>query len=463
MQISLCGAAGEVTGSGFLVETDKARVLVDFGLFQGMWTAEERNRGLSPVDPHRLDAVVLTHAHLDHCGRLPILTAHKFRGKIHGTEATGDCADLILTDAAHLQEADVRRLNRRRQRQGRRALEPLFTQKDVERVSSRFRPLAYDEVREIAEGVWVRLVDAGHLLGSASVELTLQEQGRNRVLVFSGDLGQKNTPLLRDPTPLTQADLVFLESTYGDRDHRSLGETVEELRDILQQANAAGTMVLIPSFAIGRSQQILYHIAELVRSGALPDFPVFLDSPMAIRAAGLYGQYHRLLDQEAQAMDRAGHFPGLKHLEFCETLEQSLQLNQRTGMAVVVAASGMCEGGRILHHLKHHLWRENVAVIMVGYQVQGTLGRRLVEGAREVRVLGQPILVRAAIHTLGGFSGHAGQTELAEWAGALAPCRPRFVLTHGEDGPRDALRRLLENRYGVKAECPGPGEKIRLE
>lgn len=464
MRVSLCGAAREVTGSGYLVETATARVLVDFGMFQGSRATESRNRDLSPVNPPSLDAVVATHAHLDHTGRLPLLPPRGFRGRIHATPATVDFTRLILADSARLQQADSARRSRRLLRAGKEPVVPLYAPADVEALASYFSALPYDERREVADGVEVRLVDAGHILGSASVEMTVREYGRERVVVFSGDVGIKGSPILRDPTPLGHADLVFLESTYGDREHRPQGETLKEFHRILARAVREQQKVLIPAFAIGRTQEVLYRIAEEVHGGRLPEFPIHLDSPMAIAATRLYSEHQALFDEEAGAMMRRGPFlHDLRGLRFTESPAESIALNDSWDMGVIIAGSGMCDGGRMIHHLRHNLWRRNVAVLIVGFQAQGSLGRRLVEGAREVRIFGEKLVVRATVHTLGGFSAHAGQSGLVEWAGHLAPSRPRFVLTHGEPKGCDGLRSALRTRLGIEAECPEPGATVTLE
>ena len=465
MQITVCGAAGEVTGSGYLVETQRARVLVDFGMFQGRDASVAKNRDLAKVDPRRLDAIVLTHAHLDHCGRLPLLAAAGFRKPIYCTAATADFALLVLYDSAHIQESDAERDRRHFQprHRGEHPPEPLYTREDVEHLSGRFRAVAYNELTEVADGISIRLVDAGHLLGSASVEMHIQEEGTTRIIVFSGDLGSANTPYLRDPTPFTSADLVFLESTYGNRNHRPLEATLTEFEQILKDAVRDGERVLIPAFAIGRTQHIVYYIAQFIRERGLAPIPIYLDSPMAIEATHLYARHRDLFDEEAGLLvknDPLAEHP--KTLQFSKTADESKQLNNLRNAAVIIAASGMCEGGRILHHLKHNLWRRSVHVVFVGYQAEGTLGSRLVGGAKQVRVLGEPVNVEAEIHTLGGFSGHAGQSELIDWLAHLAPVKPRVVLTHGETDARQALQHLVQGRFGIDAELPMRNDVISL-
>lgn len=469
MKIHLCGAAGEVTGSGYLVETDRARVLVDFGMFQGRGATEERNADLGPVEPARVDAVVLTHAHLDHCGRLPLLTAGGFAGKVHATPPTVDFARLILEDSARIQESDAERENRKLERDGEEPIaKPLYAAEDAQAVLNRFEALDYDEWRDVAPGISVRFVDAGHIPGSASVEMRIRDAQGERTVGFSGDIGPTGAPFLRDPVPLPACDLLFLESTYGNRDHRPYDETVDEFQSIVKQCVWDNHKVLIPSFAVGRSQQMLYILAEMIREQQVPDFPIYLDSPMAIRATELYRKHQGIFDKEATELMRTRQLRAdLRNLHPTLTSAESIALNELWKGCVIIAGSGMCDGGRIIHHLRHNLWRRGTSVVIVGYMGRGTLGRALIDGAEHVRIFGRKIDVRANIHTLGGFSAHAGQTELVGWATAVADASradagspPRIVLTHGEDPQREALAALLASRFGVNAQLPQRGAVI---
>jgi metallo-beta-lactamase family protein len=463
MRLSFYGAAGEVTGSCYLVETDRARVLVDFGMHQGSIEAERRNRRFPPIDPEHLHAVVLTHAHLDHCGRLPLLPLHGYRGRIHCTPATAHLTDLILEDAANIQESDAERVNRRRARQDRDPVTALYTRADVEPVRHLLSTTEYDQPVEIAPGISVRFVDAGHILGSASVEMKVREAGQERTIAFSGDIGERGTPLLKDPTPIEHADIVLLESTYGDRDHRGREASVAELLDVFRTSIASGGKVLIPAFAIGRTQTLIYHLGELSRAGKLGPTSVYIDSPMAIETTTLYRKHRECFDEETWALINAGQTPlSFPNLHYARTGQESARLNDADGGVVVIAASGMCTGGRILHHLRHSLWKPETHVVFVGFQAEGTLGRRLVDGAKLVRVMGEPIAVKAQVHTVNGFSAHAGQSGLVAWAQAVNTPKPRVFLTHGETPARDALSRVLAQTLGWAPQHPQYCDSVEL-
>jgi metallo-beta-lactamase family protein len=462
MHISFYGAAGEVTGSCYLIETDRARVVVDFGLHQGGPEAERKNRRFPPLQPERLSAVVLTHAHLDHCGRLPLLTKNAYTGPIYCTPATADLTSIILNDAAGIQEFDAQRINRQRARQGKPLFQPLYTRADVPPVLSLMRTFGYDDKREIAPGIQVRFVDAGHILGSASVEMSVREAGVERTIAFSGDIGETHTPLLKDPTPFEHADFMLLESTYGDRNHRGRDASVAELLDVFTAAIDSGGKVLIPAFAVGRTQTLVYHLAQLSRAGKLARTSVYIDSPMATETTSLYRRHRECLDDDTWKLIHAGAAPlDFPNLHFTRSSQESARLNDADGGVVIIAASGMCTGGRILHHLKHSLWKPETHVVFVGYQAVGTLGRQIVNGAPMVHVMGQAVAVKAHIHTVNGFSAHAGQSGLLNWANAIKGAKPRLFLTHGEEAPRHTLGKILASD-GWTPEYPLWGNTVEL-
>jgi metallo-beta-lactamase family protein len=461
IKITLHGAAGEVTGSSHLVETGSARVLVDFGLFQGGRGADAKNVLPARLEPSGLDAVVVTHGHLDHTGRLPLLAKSGYAGRIFATRATRDLAGLILRDSAKVQSFDVERTNRKRIRAGKSLIKPLYDADDVEQTMRLFRTVDYDTPVEVAAGVTARFVDAGHMLGSASIELTIEERGITKTAVFSGDVGPSGMALIRDATPLHRADVVFLESTYGDRDHRSLADTLAEFNGIIEQVVRDKARILVPAFAVGRTQQILFHLDELFSSGVMKPFPVYIDSPMAIQATKIYESHPDLLDDETRDLQRtsaiARHH---RHVKPTPSPQDSMALNHVKGPCLIMAGAGMCTGGRIMHHLKHGLWKPGTVVMIVGYQVTGSLGRQLVDGAKSVRIYGEQIAVKAQIKTLNGFSAHAGQTELMKWLAHLTPGKPKVVLTHGEARGREPLAELIQRRHRIKASLPVQGDVI---
>lgn len=462
MKITLLGAAGDVTGSAYLVESARARVLVDFGMFQGSATLEAMNVLPPPqIDPRTLDAVLVTHAHLDHTGRLPLLTKAGYRNAVYATPATIEMSGLILNDSAHIQETDAERANRSRRDDD--PVVPLYGQDEVDDLLALMRPLDYDQANAVAPGVSVRVFDSGHMLGSVSMQMTVEEGQGAKTLLFSGDIGPRGLPWLRDAETAPFADLIFLESTYGNRDHRSLNATLDEGEEIVAAAAAAKSKILVPAFAIGRSQQILYHMAGMFRNDLVPAFPIYLDSPMAIRATRIYAQHPELFDEEAMALLRSGRLQqDLEAVRIAETVAQSKVINEADGPCMVIASSGMCTGGRIMHHLRHNLGRADTSVIIVGYQARGSLGRALVDGAETVEIFGETIEVRAAIHTLGGFSAHAGQSELLQWLEPLTATGPRVVLTHGEEQGREGLARKIRSRFGLSSALPELNDVIEL-
>jgi metallo-beta-lactamase family protein len=463
IKITLLGAAGgEVTGSCYLVETAQARVLVDCGIFQGGAQADALNETPIP-GAAALTAVVLTHAHLDHTGRLPLLAKAGFTGPVFATPATIDMTALVLRDAAHIQAQDAERHNRKRERAGESPVVPLYTTEHAEQIIRQLRPVPYNGPHDVAPGIKARYVEAGHMLGSASIQLLIEDAGARRTVVFSGDLGPKSAPILREFEPFSMADLVFLESTYGDRDHQPFATTVEQFISIVAESIKQHGKIMVPTFAIGRAQMLLALLASAFRRNEIPTLPVFLDSPMAIEASRIYARHPELFDREMVAFLKERPIAAdLATVRATATPDESRAINHTPGPCLILAGSGMCTAGRILHHLKHNLWSPQAHVLIVGYQGRGTLGRELVDGATKVSIFGDPIAVRAKIHTLNGFSAHAGQTDLLSWFDALAMARPRVLLTHGEDPGRTALRDKIAGRHGITPHLPALGETVEL-
>jgi len=436
MKIHPIGGAGEVTGSCFLVETSGGRFVVDCGMFQGHDESEARNAHF-PFSPGDIDAMFLTHAHLDHCGRLPLLHARGFRGWVYATPSTCDLAQFILLDSAKLQEEEFERRLRKGRRAGAPVSRPLYDTQDVVHLLRYFRTQPYETPLKLGSDIEVIFHQSGHILGSAGIEI--RENGTS--VLFSGDLGNPQRNVVPDPTPAPVCDLVFCESTYGDRLHRSEQESVNELRDAINWAHQAGGNVVIPSFALERTQDILFQLHELRRRGEVPQNPVYVDSPLAINITRVYEHHQEDLDDETRALLKAHDdpfsFPGLTT---CSSSEQSRAVNGKDGV-IIIAGSGMCNGGRVVHHLKHNLWRADTAVIFVGYQAVGTLGRRIVDGAPTVTIEHEPIAVNARTFTINGFSAHADQAALTGWLASSAPAH--IVLNHGETNASAALAELL--------------------
>jgi metallo-beta-lactamase family protein len=453
MRIHFHGAAGQVTGSMHLVECAGKRVLLDCGMQQGSREMEAANAQPFPFDPASIDAVVVSHAHIDHIGRIPQLVARGFRGPIFAQEATAGLMPIMLLDAASLAGNDADRANRNRKR-GQPEAMPLFTRDDVEDAMGQVRSLRYGMRTAILTGVDIAFRDAGHILGSCIVELWAD----GKKLVFSGDLGPKGTPILRDPEQVRQADFVLMESTYGDRNHRDRAETMSELGGILERAWNTGGNVLIPAFAVGRSQELLYWFARFWDEWKMSRWRVFLDSPMANRVLKVYDRHHDLFDAEARDAWRGTPNPfRLPNLHATVTTGESMAINRIERGAIVIAGSGMANGGRILHHLRHRLGRRETHVVFVGYQAEGTLGRRLVNGAKWVRIHGTDVQANAQIHTVGGLSAHADQHGLLEWYSGFDP-HPPLALVHGEDEARQTLAAEIGRRFGVEVELARPRE-----
>jgi metallo-beta-lactamase family protein len=463
MKITCVGAAGgEVTGSAFVIQTKNARIMVDCGMFQGGKKSETLNRPPSGTR-QKLDAVLITHAHLDHTGRLPLLSKIGYTGPVYATPATAEMTALILRDSAKIQAADAERQNRKRLRAGDEPMEPLYAPEDTDKIISRMKTVDYKKPVQLAPGIQAIWAEAGHMLGSASIQVIVEEDGRQKRVVFSGDLGPIGIPILRDFEPFHNADMVFLECTYGSRDHRPFNETVEEFVEIVKDAVGKQGKILVPTFAVGRAQLLTGLLSWMFRNNKVKPFPAFLDSPMAIEATKIYGRHRELFDEGmTRYLQERPMREDLKTLKATSTAAESMKINSLPGPCFVMAGAGMCNAGRILHHLKQNLWDPRTHVLIVGYQAYGSLGRTLVEGAEHVKIHGEKIAVRAAVHTMGGFSAHAGQTDLLKWFAAIAPSKPRVVLIHGENESRQALATLIRRNHGLASTMPAMGESISL-
>ncbi len=461
MKITSFGAALGVTGSCHFVEANGKRFLIDCGLFQGGSEEEEKNYRPFPFDPKELDFVLLTHGHLDHCGRLPKLVREGFRGPIITTAATRDIARFILLDAAHLQQEEFYTQQRKHRRAGLPVREPLYSVEDVLYTLDQFEPRArYDQPLELSPGIKATFRDAGHVLGSAFIELEVEEGNDVKKVTFSGDLGNLGQHVVPDPELPHECDLVVVESTYGDRDHRPVADSIAELAEAVNATLDRGGNVIIPTFALERAQDVLFYLGQLRRAGEIPECPIYLDSPLAIDITGVYRRHPECLDEKLREMLAAGERPfAFANVHFTRSTEESKRLND-ANKVIIIAGSGMCTGGRVLHHLRHNLWREESSVVIVGYQAQGTLGRALVDGARHVRIYGEEIPVKAKIYTINGFSAHADRSGLLRW---LGPCRgKRALLVHGEEHALHALRDAVRSELGMTAEIARPGEAVEV-
>jgi metallo-beta-lactamase family protein len=466
IKLSFFGAAGNVTGAKYLLEAGGRRLLVDCGLYQER-ALQERNWAAFPFEAAALDAVLLTHAHLDHCGLLPRLHRAGFRGRILCTDATAEIAKIVLLDSARLQAEDVAYKQRRHAQKGRTSpypYEPLYTVEDAERAAALFSPLRYDAPVDLGGGVSCAFREAGHILGSASLAVTARNGGGERRIVFSGDLGRPGMPILRDPAPIGAADYVLVESTYGNRVHKPSERIPDTLARVINQTVRAGGNVVVPSFATERAQDLLYHMHLLLRQQRIPRLRVFLDSPMAVRVTEVFKRHPELLDAETAAMLQRGEhpcdFPGLT---LCRTADESKAIQAEKAPCVVIAGSGMCTGGRIKHHLKANIGRRESTILFVGYQAAGTLGRLLLDGLEEVRIHGEMRRVEARIEKVNGFSAHADRNELWDWlAGTGRPPRQAFVV-HGEPEAAGEFAALLRSRAGWRATAPGYGDVAELD
>ena len=462
MKLSFYGADQCVTGSCHCLEVNGKRILVDCGLQQGR---DEIDNAALPFHPGSIDAVLVTHAHIDHSGRIPMLIKNGFAGPIITTRVTANLLDIMLQDSAHIQEQDAEYHNRKNKRAGWPEVEPIYTVEDAMRVREFIQPCEYGQQVQITDDVTAEFIDAGHLLGSASIRLTCREGGETRTVVFSGDIGNVDQPIIRNPQFFDSADYVLMESTYGDRNHKNESTSTEELAEAVAYSHARGEKVIIPAFAVERTQEVLYCLHMLNSQGKLPeDMPVFVDSPLAIRATEIFERNRELFDEDAKALLGSGDDPfSLPNLHYTLSTAAAQAINELSGAASVSAALGMCNAGRIKHHLKHNLWRPGASVVFVGYQAVGTPGRKLVEQAKKITLFGEDMEVKARIFTINGFSGHAGQSQLLDWLAPLTGDGTQVVLVHGENSAQTTLAGLIQERFSLAPLIPEYLEEMVLE
>ncbi|HOE60040.1 MAG TPA: MBL fold metallo-hydrolase [Kiritimatiellia bacterium] len=463
MKLTFFGAAQTTTGSMHLVEANGKRILLDCGLFQGhRKEAFEKNRNM-PIDPRTLDAVVLSHAHIDHSGNLPTLARHGFRGKVYCTPATRDLCDIMLRDSAYLQQRDLEYVNKKRAQQGKVLFEPLYEQEDVDHILSRFEPEPLKRLVDLGDGISLLLHNAGHILGSALVQLDVKTRGgTSRRLLFTGDLGQPDRPILRDYDFPQGADTILIESTYADRDHPAREDVSGRLKGFVEDIHQQKARLIIPAFSVGRTQHLLYELNRLIEQRRMPLTPVYVDSPLSLKATQVYARHRECYDEEASDLLRQGidplRFPGL---QFVETPDQSKALNDRPGPMIIIAASGMCEGGRILHHLRQGVGDPRNIILIVGFQAENTLGRRIVERRSPLKILGDEFELNARVHTINALSAHADRTALMRWFDAVRGKRlKRVFAVHGEPEKVQAMIELVRARGVENVVAPQPGQKF---
>jgi len=460
LKLKFLGGARTVTGSCFYMECNNLKFLVECGMYQGE-DAEEINKAAFDFNPEEIDYVFVTHAHLDHSGMLPRIVKEGFKGRIITTSATKDLLEIMLYDSAHIQESDTEWLTRKALRAGNPPVIPLYTTEDVRNVMPLIDIKKYGEIFHIGNGIKYRFLDAGHILGSGTLELWFQDSPKEKKIVFSGDIGKKGNPIVKDPLNPVEADFIVMESTYGNRLHKPLKESIDELVDAVKTTIKRGGNVYIPSFAVGRAQDLLYILNNLVRKKRLYNINVYLDSPLAQEATKIYLSHPECFDEDAKKLFMTKDHNDSIKLHFVQSAQESMALNKIKSGIIVIAGSGMCEGGRIRHHLKHNLWRFECSVIFVGFQGKGTLGRKIVDGAKTVHILGEEIAVKASIYTINGFSAHADQAELIEWISFFKDS-PEVFIVHGEEEVSMVFSSLVNERFGFKTYVPEKGEMFML-
>lgn len=462
MKLTCLGAAGQVTGSCFLLDNGD-RYLIDCGLFQGSKSLEALNREEWSFDPADISAVFLTHAHIDHSGRLPKLVRDGFKGKIYCTLPTAELCKIMLLDSANIQEMEAEWETRKNRRRGKPDAEPLYTLADAEACIPLFEAITMDEMISLPPDVKIRFRNAGHILGSSILEMWCNTTSKAHKIVFSGDLGRKDQLIVKDPQAIFDADTLFIESTYGNRDHKSFHDSREELLEAIKYSVKHNEKVIIPAFAVERTQEILYVLGDFFRRRMIPPIPVYLDSPLAIAATEIFRRMRAYYDEDALAIVGQGHDPfNFPELVLSRSTQDSIDINMKPGAAIVIAGNGMCTAGRIKHHLKHNLWRQGASLVIAGFQAEGSLGRKIVDGAKSVKVLGENVMVRAKVFTIGGFSAHAGQSDLLSWLRNFENPNMRVYVIHGEQNSSEAFAKAARERFGFQTNVPVLGAAIDL-
>ncbi len=463
MRLRFLGAARTVTGSCYMLEVQDSKILVDCGMFQGSKRIRAMNREDFSFNPAEIDAVLLTHAHVDHCGLIPKLCRDGFKGPVYATKTTCDLAQIMLPDSAHIQEADTELRNRKGSRSGAPPVEPLYTIKDAAEALQHFRQVSYTNEINVTDHIRAVYHDAGHIIGSAIIEVTAEEDGKSTKLVFSGDLGQPAQPIIKDPSIIDGADFLLVESTYGDRLHQDYDKE-SALAEVVNDTMDRGGNLIIPAFAVGRTQTLLYYLYKLWKAGRIDDVPIVLDSPLAIAATKVFVQNGQDFDDETlELLDCESKLPQMPQLRICKTAAESKALNSAESSAIIISASGMADAGRILHHLKHNLWRPESTILFVGYQAEGSLGRRLVDGMKRVRVMGEEIVVRATVKSLDGFSAHADKNQIIDWMSHIKEPKPAKVfVVHGESPAQEAFKDLISTELGLESYIPFRGDVANI-
>ena len=469
MKIKFCGATIGVTGSCHLLYTDRHRVLLDCGQFQGNKEMDDLNYEPFPFDPESVEAVILSHAHIDHCGRIPLLVKRGFKGVIYCTDATADLLQVMLLDSAYIHEKDAEWQTKKNARTGKPAVEPLYTVQDAERSLKLVKPILYDQLVELNDEMKIVFNDAGHILGSAITEIWVTENNQTSKIVFSGDLGVNNRPILRDPKKIKKADYLIMESTYGGRLHPENSTSIDRLIHIIINTVKRGGSVIIPAFAVGRTQELIYELNMFYEhhpeyQDVLSDLNVYIDSPMATTATEVFRKNAQVFDEETKELILSGDNPlDFKNLIFTRSTAESQALNMNRTPKIIISASGMCEAGRIRHHLKHNLWDPKNSIVFVGYQAEGTLGRALIDGVKEVKLFGETVIVAAEIHNLEGFSGHADQNGLLDWLGGFQKIPKQIFLVHGEEQSKIDFAKAVQEKLGLSTTPIFSNSEFELE